>query len=118
MAGNKSFPTTSNGTKVPISISTGTTTTVVAAVAGQTVTLLYLYLWVASGAQTIALNDGASPGAFTGVMTIGLASGMTQNLTCDFHDMPLNLSKGNAFTITTTTSVAVSGFLVYMQGAI
>lgn len=109
----KQFSHGSEASTAVVAISSGTTTAVVAAAAGQTISILFIYLWVASGAQAITLSDGAT--AFTGVMTVGLASGLPQLVKIDLHDNPKVLTTGNAFNIVTTTSVGVNGYVEYVQ---
>lgn len=116
MPESKHFPQYSSAQKASISISSGTTTAVIAGVANQTIRILFIVLVGASGANTFQFADGTTPGAFTGAMPIGLGSGAPQGIVLDHTSNPLIMTAGNSFSIITTQSIGLTGYVMFTQG--
>lgn len=93
--------------EVGVNIATGTTTAVVAAVAGKIIRV-YKVLLVAAAAQTLNIEDGATP--LTNVMTF--ATGIP--LVLEFDQAPwFTTTAGNALNFVTTTTGQLSGRVYY-----
>ena len=92
-----------------INIATAADHTIIAAVSGKKIIITNL-LFTAGGDVNITLKDGTT--ALTGAMDFGGTSeprGMVSN----FGDEAIELTPGNAFVITLSAAVQVSGTVVY-----
>ena len=92
-----------------INIATAADHTIIAAVSGKKIIITSL-LFTAGGDVNITLKDGTT--ALTGAMDFGGTSeprGMVSN----FSDCPLELTPGNAFVITLSAAIQVSGLVCY-----
>lgn len=93
-----------------VSISTSGANTIVTG-RGTQVVRVYRIVLVAAGAVTVTAQDGATP--LTGAMT--MTAGVP--LILDFTTQPwFTTSPGNAFVISLSTGVQVSGTLFFTQG--
>lgn len=95
-----------------INIATAADHTVIAAVSGKKIKITSLLL-IAGGEVNITFKDGST--ALTGAMDFGGTSeprGMVSN----FGDNALELTPGNAFVITLSGAVQVSGLVCYYLG--
>lgn len=105
---NANFPSTSNAQIAVISFSTAADQTVVAGVAGKTIRILKL-AFVSAGTTNITLKHGST--AWTGAMPFVANMGFVE----DAEQDPFITAAGEAFVITNSQAVQVSGYVKYTQ---
>ncbi|MDP2105183.1 MAG: hypothetical protein Q8J76_04240 [Desulfobulbaceae bacterium] len=92
-----------------INISTATTHTIIAGVSKKKIRIVSLFFTVADEVN-VTLYDGSS--AISGPMDFGAAA-EPRGIVIPFPYSPLELGEGNAFTITLSAAVQVSGTVCY-----
>lgn len=108
MAGNKSFPNSTEAQVVSISASGTGDQTIVAGVAGKTVRVLMYVFTLGGTTPTAQLKHGST--VWSGAMA------PTPGLAIDHHDCPLVTAAGESFIITLGgTTPTIAGYCVYTQ---
>ena len=92
-----------------ISIATAADHTIIAAVSGKRIVVTSIVFTV-GGDVNVTLKDGTT--ALSGAMDFGGTS-EPRGMVVNFGDIVMRLSVGNAFIITLSAAVQVSGFVVY-----
>lgn len=92
-----------------INIATAADHTIIAAAAGRKINITS-FLFTAGGDVNVTLKDGTT--ALTGAMDFGGTS-EPRGIVSNFGDNALELTPGNAFVITLSAAVQVSGTVVY-----
>ena len=95
-----------------ISIATAADHTIIAAVTGKKIIITSLFFTV-GGDVNVTLKDGAT--AISGAMDFGGTS-EPRGMVVNFADIAIALGSGNAFVITLSAAVQVSGTVVYYLG--
>jgi len=93
--------------RAEINISSATTTAVIAAVSGQKIRIYSLVLWAAA-ADTVVLKDGT-----TTINGAGFNFATQQGVHLKMEQRPLQLTAGQAFNITTSTTGPLIGWVEY-----
>lgn len=99
--------------KAVINIATAATHTIVTAVSGKKIAIVNLVFTVA-GDTNITLQSDAT--ALTGAMDFG-GSGEPKGLAAHLGDFPLETATGEAFKMTLSGAVQVSGFCTYFEAS-
>jgi hypothetical protein len=105
---NANFPGTSNAQTAIISFATAADQTVIAGAAGKTIRILKL-AFVSAGTTNITLKHGTT--AWSGVMPFVANMGFVE----DAETNPFITLAGEAFVITSSAAVQVSGYVKYTQ---
>ena len=92
-----------------INIATAADHTIIAAVSGKKIVVTTLVFTV-GGDVNVTLKDGTT--SLSGAMDFGGTS-EPRGMVVNFADIVMKLSTGNAFVITLSAAVQVSGFVVY-----
>ena len=92
-----------------INIATAASHTIIAAVSGRKI-IITSFFFTAGGEVNVTLKDGTT--ALTGAMDFGGES-EPRGIVSNFGDNAIELTPGNAFVITLSAAIQVSGLVCY-----